>query len=88
MTVLDFQQLEQTKQLEWIKQDGCFLHHRQEVDVDIVLYQVQSFYAELYFSSSKTGNITHIEAFDGEKLPEHYTRDIDISEIVDQLNQQ
>lgn len=85
MTLPEFQQLTQTKQLETIKRDGLFLVHRQEVDADIVLYQVQGFYAEIYFSSDKSGTITHFASFTGEELPDLYIDDIDLSEIEQRL---
>lgn len=85
MTLPQFQQLTQTKQLETIKRDGLFLAHRQEVEADIVLYQVQAFYAELYFSSDKSGTITRLASFTGEELPDVYINGIDLSEIEQRL---
>jgi hypothetical protein len=87
MTLLDFQQLEQRKQLERIKLDGCFLFHRQEPGLDIVLYQVRSFYAEIYYRADKSGSVNCLKAFGEEMLPERYTNDIDISEILRHLEQ-
>lgn len=85
VTLPEFQQLNRTKQLETIKRDGLFLVHRQEVEADIVLYQVQSFYAEIYFSSDKSGTITHLASFAGEELPDLYINSIDLSEIEERL---
>jgi hypothetical protein len=85
MTLRAFQLLNKAGQMDKVKEAGVFLVHRQEVGVDIVLYQVHNFYVEFYFCSDKSGSITHLESFDEGSLPAYYLTNIDITAINDIL---
>jgi hypothetical protein len=49
MNLREFVVLEKEEQVNEIKRSGSFLFIRQEGGIDVVLYQIESFYAEVYF---------------------------------------
>lgn len=80
MTVVEFAVLGKREQINVIKRKGTFLYTRQEAGIDVVLYQIGGFYAEVFFESSNKKNI-RIRSFDDMGSLDVYLRKINISEL-------
>jgi hypothetical protein len=80
MTLLQFAVLEKQEQINVIKSEGTFLFIRQEAGIDIVLYQIKSFYAEVYFEAQNKKNF-RIKSFDDTAALDEYLKEINISEL-------
>jgi hypothetical protein len=80
MTLVEFTTLEKQEQINVIRSRGTFLYIRQEAGIDVVLYQIGSFYAEVFFESCNKKNI-RIRSFDDMASLDMYLREINISEL-------
>ena len=80
MTYEQFQALPKDIQRNVVKHCGVFLFGRTAVGVNVMLYQVEGFYAELYFDEKNSGSI-RIRAFEDTKDLEPYLRKVDVSEL-------
>jgi hypothetical protein len=80
MTLLQFTVLEKQEQINVIKSEGTFLYIRQEAGIDIVLYQIRSFYAEVFFEVENKKNF-RIKSFDNTAGLDIYLKEINISEL-------
>ena len=80
MNIEDFNFLDALAKTEVISMDGIFLAERSEGCFRISLYQVQNFYVEIYYHTTRFFYVC-IRSFedDGELSP--YLSSIDISEI-------
>lgn len=63
-----------------VKHCGVFLFGRTGVGVNVLLYQVESYYVEIYFNE-KMSEATHIRSFDDTRFLEPYLRMVDVSEL-------
>jgi hypothetical protein len=79
MTLLKFALLKKEEQINVIKQEGTFLFIRQEAGLDIILYQVAGFYAEVFFDG--TNNSIRIHSFDDTAALEAYLEQVNLSEV-------
>lgn len=80
MTLAEFRLLKREEQVAVIKGKGTFLFIRQEAGIDIVLYQVASFYAEVYFEGDNKKSI-RIKSFDDIASLDVYLAQINITEL-------
>jgi hypothetical protein len=80
MTLPEFAVLEKQEQINLIKSMGTFLFIRQEAGIDVVLYQINGFYAEVYFEAYNKKNM-RIRSFDDTALLDVYLKEINISEL-------
>ena len=80
MTLPEFAILEKQEQINLIKSRGTFLFIRQEAGIDIVLYQIGGFYAEVYFEAYNKKNM-RIRSFDDTALLDVYLKQVNISEL-------
>jgi hypothetical protein len=80
MTLVEFTILGKQEQINVIKSKGTFLYVRQEAGIDVVLYQINSFYAEVFFESKNKKNI-RIRSFEDTASLDVYLRKINISEL-------
>ena len=53
MTIRQFQELSSLNKKSVVRHKGVYLLIHKEADVDVVLYQIENFYVEVFFS---TGN--------------------------------
>lgn len=83
MTLAQFSRQNWLAQVATIKQEGSLLFIRQEPGLDIVLYQVAGFYAEVFFDASHQN--TRIYCFDDTAALDVYLERINLSEIRDLL---
>ena len=84
MTLMEFASLKKDEQIHVIKNSGTFLFIRHEGSIDVVLYQIKSFYAEVYFEGANKKNI-RIKSFDDTSMLDIYLQEISLSELRDLL---
>jgi len=84
MTSSQFACLEREDQINIIKQTGMHLFIRQEAGIDIVLYQIDGFYAEVFFDGV-TDHGARIRSFDETASLDIYLQEISLAEIEDLL---
>lgn len=80
MTLREFSVLDKQEQINLIKSRGTFLFIRQEAGIDVVLYQIGSFYAEVYFEAYNKKNM-RIKSFDDTSQLDVYLKQINITEL-------
>ncbi|HZH37343.1 MAG TPA: hypothetical protein VEX65_08710 [Flavisolibacter sp.] len=80
MNLREFVVLEKEEQVNEIKRSGSFLFIRQEGGIDVVLYQIESFYAEVYFEGESKKSF-RIKSFDDTGSLDVYLRNINLSEL-------
>lgn len=80
MTFQQFRSLPKDMQRNVVKHCGVFLFGRTGVGVNVMLYQVEGFYAEIYFDE-KMSEAKHIRSFADTRLLEPYLRMVDVSEL-------
>jgi hypothetical protein len=84
MNIRQFSTLNKEQQIEAIKQEGVFLYVRNEAGIDIILYQVDSFYVEVFFEAENNDKIT-IRSFDDMLSLDIYLKEINISAVQELL---
>jgi hypothetical protein len=80
MTQLQFAILNKEQKINIIKQEGAFLYVRNEAGIDIILYQIGNFYAEVFFEAVNNDKIT-IRSFDDTASLDVYLKEINISAL-------
>jgi hypothetical protein len=80
MNIEDFNFLDALAKTELISMDGIFLAERCEGCFRISLYQVQNFYVEIYYHTTRYFYVC-IRSFDDDGEIAPYLSGIDISEI-------
>lgn len=80
MTWKEFSTLEKEEQIREIKNSGTFLFIRQEAGIDVVLYQIRSFYAEVFFEGMNRKKI-RIRSFEDTAALDIYLQEISLSEL-------
>lgn len=84
MTLTQFARLKKEEQIATIKRAGSFLFIRQECGIDIILYQVEGFYVEVFFEASNS-KAARIRCFDDTAALDTYLHKISLSEIRELL---
>jgi hypothetical protein len=84
MTLTQFSRLQKEEQIAIIKKEGIFLFIRQECGIDIILYQIDGFYVEVFFEAANNHNF-RIRSFDDTAALDAYLQDINLSEIRELL---
>lgn len=87
MTLTEFNNLQQEQQIKIIKQEGCFLYVRNEDGIDVILYQLRNFYAEVFFESGEPAKKERIliRSFDDTASLDIYLQKINISALKELL---
>jgi hypothetical protein len=80
MTFQQFQALPRDIQRNVVKHCGVFLFGRTGVGVNVMLYQVEGFYVEIYFDE-KMSEAIRIRCFEDTQHLEPYLRMVDVSEV-------
>lgn len=80
MTFQQFRSLPKDLQRKVVKHCGVFLFGRTGVGVNVMLYQIESFYVEIYFDE-KMSEATHIRSFEETRHLDPYLRMVDVSEL-------
>ncbi len=81
MTLQEFKAATHFRQLDWITKKGVRLASRAYMGFEVILYQIESFYAELFYDR-KAGGLFVIRAFSTTLLLEPYLDSIDIHHLV------
>lgn len=80
MTLPQFAMLEKQDQINMIKQAGTFLLIRQEAGIDIILYQIDGFYAEVRFDGV-SNHSAQIRSFDDTASLDIYLKQINLADL-------
>lgn len=80
MTFEQYCSLPKDMQRKVVKHCGAFLFGRTGAGVNVILYQVESFYVEIYFDE-KMSEAIRIKAFEDTRHLEPYLRMVDVSEL-------
>jgi hypothetical protein len=80
MTIQQFTSLPKDIQRNVVKHYGVFLFGRSGVGVNVILYQVEGFYVEIYFDE-KMSECTRIRSFEDTRHLEPYLRMVDVSDL-------
>jgi hypothetical protein len=85
MNIEDFNFLDAMAKTEILSLEGTFLAERSEGCFRISLYQVENFYVEIYYHTTRYFYVC-IRSFDDEGELSPYLEQIDISEVYRVLN--
>ncbi|OLY90811.1 hypothetical protein SAMN05444008_12344 [Cnuella takakiae] len=85
MTRETFNQLPRNEQRLLLLTQGCFLEERQTSRHDVMLYQINQFYAEAYFVKN-TNKLSFFKSFSGTEGLEPYLAQIDITDLLQQTH--
>lgn len=77
MTQQQFARLKKKEQISAIKKAGSFLCIRHEAGIDIMLYQIEGFYAEVFYDSAS--NHIRIRSFADTAPLDIYLKEISIA---------
>ena len=80
MTLYQFNVLTENEKTAIVWNEGDFVGDRKENNLSILLYQVQSFYVEVFYSG-KENKISRLRSFSSLNQLEPYLNNIDISGI-------
>ena len=80
MTLEQFRSLPKDMQRKVVKHCGVFLFGRTGVGVNVMLYQVEGFYVEIYFNDKMSAAI-RLRSFEETVHLEPYLRMVDVSEL-------
>lgn len=84
MTLEKFNQLPIEEQQKVVLQKGVYLAERQDAPLRMMLYDMGSFYVEVFFLS-RYNKGAWFNAFDGTKKLEPYLETIDLSTILQEV---
>jgi hypothetical protein len=80
MRLQEFRLLAKERQIEVIKDTGAYLFMRQEAEADIILYQLEGFYVEVFFDGQQLQG-PRIKCFEAGESLEIYLQQINIDEV-------
>lgn len=81
MTLYDFQLLPEPQQIEILYRAGVYIGKRREGVSVILLYQLESFYVEVYYRKYRS-HIRQLHCFDSTDLLDPYLEQIDVENLV------
>ena len=81
MKLMHFQSLSQSTQREVARKKGVLLFKKQCADFKVLLYQLHSFYIELYFHPS-SNKATLVKSFSSVDELEPYLNDIQLPSFI------
>lgn len=81
MTVEQFRAMSTYVKSQTLKHHGALLSVRKEVTMDVVLYQLEGFYVEVFFTAGNTKD-TKFRSFTETSELEPYLSAIDVSELT------
>ena len=83
MTIEKFNQLPIEEQQRAVLQDGVFLAERKDFPLRMMLYDMNSFYVEVFFLS-RNNKAAWLNAFDSMEKLEPYLTNINISPVLEE----
>lgn len=84
MQLQDFSVLEQIAQQEVVLDEGIYLSSRMHLDYTVLLFQLDSFYVELYYPKDKDKCVI-IKGFENTDELEPYLKRINISPLLSNI---
>lgn len=81
MTTQEFSQIDRAQQRRCLLEAGAYIGHRKQAGWSVLLYQLESFYVEVFFAMT-TLEIDRIEAFDDLDRLEPYLERISICALL------
>lgn len=81
MTEFSFQLLERQQQLEAIQTQGVYVGKRYVGEMTVILYQLESFYVEIYYRSYRKF-IDFLKYSSSVEILQPYLAQIDVNELV------
>lgn len=85
MTLEQFDTLSKSEQQEQLLNHGIFLAERQDGPFRVMLYQLDSFYVEVYFFS-RYNKVAFFLGFDTTEALQPYLEEIDINGLLEVLS--
>ena len=85
MTKYQFRLLSEKEQVYLIYKDGVYIGKRSEDGLSIVLFQVEGFYVEVYYTQYRV-HISHICCYNTIDALAPYLEDIEIHDLVKTLH--
>jgi hypothetical protein len=81
MTMFDFSLLSRSEQADLLYNEGVYVGKQKRPGQTILLYQLKSFYAEIYYHRYRS-HVTRIHCFTSTTLLDPYLKDISLEELV------
>lgn len=81
MTMYDFQLLPEQQQIKELYEHGVFIGKRKEGYSIILLYQLESFYIEVFYRKYRS-HIKRLHCFESTELLDPYLEQIDVENLV------
>ena len=81
MTMYDFQLLPEQQQIEILYRDGVYIGKRRDGVSIILLYQLESFYVEVYYRKYRS-HIKQLYCFESTDQLDPYLEQIDVENLV------
>jgi hypothetical protein len=81
MTMYDFQLLPEQQQIEVLYDYGVYIGKRKAETSIILLYQLESFYVEVFYRKYRS-HIKRLHCFESNELLDPYLEQIDVENLV------
>ena len=81
MTLCEFERMDLCSRLDLLQEEGLYIGKRKWNNLPVLLYQVEAFYIELYYSEYRL-NLIEVRCFTSTILLEPYLEDILIEDLV------
>ncbi len=81
MKLHDFELMTQTEQIDQLYRSGVYLGKRRDVFSVILLYQLESFYVEIYYRKYRS-HVKNLHCFETTELLDPYLEQIDVENLV------
>lgn len=81
MTIFDFKLLSQREQLDLLYEQGVYVGKRKQGDTTVILYQLESFYVEIFYSKYRCF-ILAVSCFSSMHRLDPYLSQVDVEHLV------
>ena len=81
MTLFDFQLLDNSEKMDLLYEQGVYIGKRKETDQSILLYQVESFYVEVFYKKHRRF-VSRLHCFSSTALLDPYLEQIHVEHLV------
>lgn len=81
MTLLDYKLLSLDECIELLYRHGVYIGKRKEGELSLLLYQLDSFYVEVFYRKHRC-HIQRLHCFSSTALLDPYLHDIDVDALV------
>ena len=81
MTLMEFQSLTESEQINMLYQHGVYVGKRRQVNFTVLLYQLDSFYTEVFYYSYRL-HIYKIRCSDSTTILDPYLEQINVEYVM------